>query len=146
MSSRHSKSLNATACTRVSTCLQPIVCLCVHIVCVSATSTHAQPLCACVFVRDRRIPAGNVPQEKMRGCKKPLTTSSNHPHTLGYLWTNESTASIATRARKLMWPLGRVCFPNLRVCMNTHRQDSEWAGVTSLVGKHKGETVTSQLS
>lgn len=114
MSSRHSKSLNATACTRVSTCLRPIVCLCVHIVCVcvSATSSHAQPLCACVFSARQEHPCWDYASpEKMRGCNKPLTTSEEKVlESAGYLWTNESTARAK---KKLLWPLGRVCFPNM---------------------------------
>lgn len=62
------KAQQELKCHSVYTCLHVssphCVSVCVHIVCVSATSTHAQPLCACVLVRDRTIPAGIMPAQK----------------------------------------------------------------------------------
>lgn len=49
MSSRHSKSLNATACTRVCTCLHPIVRLYVSILCVFPQPRHMLNLCVRAF-------------------------------------------------------------------------------------------------
>lgn len=74
MSSRHSKSLNAKARTRVCTCPHLFVRERARVIRVCLQPLHARNLCVCALVRETegKDPCwDNASAEKMRGCMWP---------------------------------------------------------------------------
>lgn len=74
------KAQRGLKCHSVYTCLHvsPPYCVsvCVHIVCVSATSTHASTFVCVRFIASQEDPCwddASAEKSKMRGCEKPLT-------------------------------------------------------------------------